>query len=498
MNPVKYVITSKTNLQFKYGKGVSAIEKLLAKLEKEDSKKGLDTRTLFIDDASSAAKAGVKPVKAVTQKECKRIVDELYKKHTPVYMVLLGAQDVVPFQEIMNPAPDDDSVVPTDLPYACDAPYSRFIDNFVGPTRVVGRIPDIPGRADIAYLQVLLETSMAQKPVKTEAYEKYFSVSAWVWKRSTEQSLLNMFGHNGKLMLSPPEDEKYTKAQLKPLTHFYNCHGAPKDAAYYGQKGEKYPVAMKAALLDKKISPGTIAAAECCYGAELTDPLFFDAPQLSIANTYLGNKALAFLGSSTIAYGPPDGQGLADLITQYFIKEILCGASTGRALLEARQQFLTNSGPQLDPYELKTLAQFYLLGDPSVQPVLSESDVQKGTLAKSSIANNRMRLFSKGIGLKRITTGAKKVINEVKSSDEKKLAQVLKELNFTGAEERVYEVKPKTIGLSGMEKMLMGEKARYRTFVKQGPGKQQICDLRVLVVKENEDQLLGWRMYVSK
>jgi hypothetical protein len=499
MNPIKLVITSKRNLQFKYGNKFSAIEKLLTKLEKADKAKMLDTKTVFIDDAASAKAAGIKAVTATTPKECKRAVDELFQKHSPVYIAIVGAQDVIPFQEIVNPAEDNDLVIPTDLPYACDAPYNRNIDGFVGPTRVVGRIPDIPGKADIGYLTTVIENSIAQKPGSSDAYGKYFSISAWVWRKSTEQSLLNMFGHNGQLQLSPPKEGKFTKMQLKPLVHFYNCHGAPKDASYYGQKSTTYPKAITATDLEKNISPGTVAAAECCYGAELTDPNFFDSPQLSIANTYMGNKALAFLGSSTIAYGPSEGQGLADLITQYFIKEIMCGASIGRALLQARQEFLSNSGPQLDPYELKTLAQFYLLGDPSVQPVLSDSDTSKGPLAKSSIANNRMRLYSKGMSLKKSITPAKEMKTKVKSSNEKELKEVLKELNFAGADEKVYEVKPKTAGMTGMEKTMMGESARFRTYIKSAPGtKNNICNVKVLVVKENKEQLLGWRMYVSK
>jgi len=497
MLPVKFIITSKKNLQFKYGRQFGQLQKLLTQVEKEDRKKGLDTRTVFIDDAASARKAGIKAISATTPRECKRAVDELYKKHTPDYLMILGAQDVIPFQELDNPTGDFDTHIPTDLPYACDAPFSRLIAPFVGPTRVMGRLPDIPGRGDLEYLKTLLQTSMAQKPQPPSPYEKYFSISAWVWRKSTEQSLINMFGHNGRLKLSPPEDEKYTKAELKPLTHFYNCHGARNDVGYYGEKGGKFPSAITAEMLQKKITPGTVAAAECCYGAEMTDPDFFDGEKLSVANTYLGNKALAFLGSSTIAYGPSSGQGLADLITQYFIKEILCGASTGRALLEARQQFLTNSGPQLDPYELKTLAQFYLLGDPSVQPVIAETDTKSGTLSKSSIANNRMRLFSKGMGLKRTTTPAQKMTTAVKSSNEKELKKILKGLKFEDAEEKVYEVKPKTAGMTGMAKTMMGEHARFRTFVKEKK-QEPICDIEVLVVKENRDQLLGWRMYVSK
>jgi hypothetical protein len=47
---------------------------------------------------------------------------------------------------------------------------------------------------------------------------------------------------------------------------------------------------------------------------------------------------------------------------------VLGGASVGRAFLEARQEF-AQSPSELDPFSLKTLAQFTLLGDPSIVPV---------------------------------------------------------------------------------------------------------------------------------
>ena len=43
-------------------------------------------------------------------------------------------------------------------------------------------------------------------------------------------------------------------------------------------------------------------AAECCYGAELYEPAKAQG-QAGIANTYLGEGAIGFLGSTTIAYG---------------------------------------------------------------------------------------------------------------------------------------------------------------------------------------------------
>jgi hypothetical protein len=47
---------------------------------------------------------------------------------------------------------------------------------------------------------------------------------------------------------------------------------------------------------------------------------------------------------------------------------VLGGASLGLAALMARQQFVDRTS-QMDAVDLKTLAQFYLLGDPSVHPI---------------------------------------------------------------------------------------------------------------------------------
>jgi hypothetical protein len=56
------------------------------------------------------------------------------------------------------------------------------------------------------------------------------------------------------------------------------------------------------------------------------------------------------------------------LICQYFLRRVVAGASLGRAALEARQEFAGGTA-ELDPVDLKTLAQYSLLGDPSIHPV---------------------------------------------------------------------------------------------------------------------------------
>src|SRR5690606_32925349 len=237
---------------------------------------------------------------------------------------------------------------------------------------------------------------------------------------------------------------------------------------------------------------------ECCYGAELYDPTNLQPASLGIANTYLNSGAISFLGSSTIAYGPSDSNALADLITQYFIKNILKGSSAGRALLEARQQYLSDTGPQLDPYELKTLAQFYLLGDPSNQPVIWAEEKQNKMTSGGTIENNRVNLYHKGVSLKNSIAPSSKQRIVPKPSDAKRLKEIIQATNFTDADKiLLYAVKPKMKGLTGMQKKLAGQDSRFRTFIKRDD-KVHLHNIKVLVIKEDKEQILGYRVYESR
>jgi len=153
---------------------------------------------------------------------------------------------------------------------------------------------------------------------------------------------------------------------LAPLSHFINCHGAEVDPHFYGQRGSSYPIAMASGDVAAGVKRNTIIAAECCYGAQLFDPQQA-GNVFPICNSYLDAGAIAFLGSTTIAYGPGSGNGSADLLTQYFLINALAGSSFGRAFLEARQKFVLGQKME-DPVNVKTLAQFILLADPSLQP----------------------------------------------------------------------------------------------------------------------------------
>ena len=368
----KVIVTNQSALLAKYGAGVKAIDAAVKKLVAADKKRGLTTLLIAIDNAAQMKRVkGVPVTKVKDPKQCKVAIDAIFRALNPEYLLILGAIDVIPHQDIDNPAygpgDDDDREAFGDVPYACDTPYSKKAEDFRAPTRVVGRLPDLTGGSDPRYLVGLLSTAASAKSRPASAYAQYLGVSADPWANSTGLSLQKLFGAKASARLCPPSGPNWKPPQLGALSHFFNCHGAPADTHFYGQRGSSYPEAHDAAWLKGRLSPGTVLSAECCYGAELYDPNK-TAGQPGICNTYLSEGAYAVFGSSTIAYGPASGNGSADLLCQFFLKHVLEGASLGRATLEARQDFV-HSAATLDAFDLKTLAQFSLMGDPSIQPV---------------------------------------------------------------------------------------------------------------------------------
>ncbi|MEI6901029.1 MAG: hypothetical protein WCL00_14220, partial [Bacteroidota bacterium] len=326
----------------------------------------------------------------------------------------------------------------------------------------------------------------------------YFAVSAFVWEGSTELNLKGAFGNSTDLLLVPPNSSGYSANALKPLMHLFNCHGSINDANYYGQQGDNYPVALKASDLSGKVSFGTVVAAECCYGAQLFKPTTVKPKSLSVANTYFQNNGIAFAGSSTIAYGETATLSNADLMTMYFFKSILNGASAGRAMLEARQKFLTATGPHFDPFELKTLAQYYLLGDPSITPVLATAPPPKNMIQANTVENRRLNLYSKGINLKQTSVPCRKVVSKEMPIASKDLKQLLKQVEFTGKEtQNLYALGSAKKSSNAKSFPSMGPDIRYRAFTKPHKGPAP-TGYQVLVVKETETQVLGWKIYCSK
>ena len=131
--------------------------------------------------------------------ENKAAVDAVAKKHRPEYLVILGSHDVVPYQDLKNklhdpadPDSDPDRFAGSDLPYACEAPTARTSTKFLGPTRVVGRVPDLTGAATPTYLLALLKASASGQAAPRP--DSCFALSAKVWVKSTKMSVRNILG----------------------------------------------------------------------------------------------------------------------------------------------------------------------------------------------------------------------------------------------------------------------------------------------------------------
>jgi len=505
MPTLKLIISCKTPLTLKYGAaGFKNVNALLAKLAAADKKKGLTTKIVYIDDPASAQKAGITVVASTTEKDCKDAVDALYTKLKPDYIVLFGAQDIVPFVSIVNPAAsndDPDSTVPSDLPYACDAPYSTQAQDFMGPTRVVGRLPDIPGKGDVSYVQALINAAAGSKPGKAADYSAYFGITARVWQQSTSLSLQSIFGNSSALLQCPTDTATSKSGNLKPLAHFINCHGAALTYSYYGQSGSSFPESMNTKDLSGKVSKGTVVAAECCYGAQLIDAsLAGGGNQLSISNNYLLNGALGFVGSSTIAYGPADSNDQADLVCAFFISGVLKGASTGRSLLEARQQYLSKVGPHLDPVALKTMSQFYLLGDPSLQPVENPIDNKKVAAGADTIKGRRLQLFNKGAILQQTVIPAEKAPMTRSVRRRKDIRAILEKEGMMDSSEEHYITSPRSERHSLAAKEMTGGPIQFRTFTMKTPekGKKAVKQIKLLLVKESDSGILDYHVYFSR
>jgi hypothetical protein len=405
----KILVTNRAALVGKYGTaGVKDIEKAVDGLIRADGKRGLKTRLIYLDGGALKRRRVKDPADPV---ENKAAVDAVARKHRPEYLVILGSHDVVPYQDLKNklheagdPDSDPDRFAPSDLPYACEAPYSQSAAKFLGPTRVVGRIPDLTGATRPTYLIRLLASFAKAKGLKRP--ESAFALSAKVWEKSTKTSIRNILGAVPTVLTSPKKGPRFGKAALGAKVHFVNCHGDKEDHTFAGEfPEERYFTAVDARKL-RSVGRGTVAAFECCYGAQLYDPA--DLPAMSIANTYLARGAAGVVASTTVSYGLEDTPANADVICQLFIEQVLNGASLGRAFLEARQDYLREQSVA-DAYDEKTLAQFVLLGDPSLHPfpAAMTPGVKASPKAKASQVaarlQRRVRLMKTGQRLGRET-----------------------------------------------------------------------------------------------
>lgn len=391
----KVIITNRTAMAKKYGQaGLAIIDAALERLIAADGARHLHTEIFHLDDPQHMGTVKAKAVVSETdERGAKAAVDAIAEALKPDYIMLLDGPDVVPHIRLdpITGLNDNDSEIETDFPYACTAPFSRLANSYVAKSieRVVGRLPMAPASTDAEGLARMIDACCSHAPAAPGSLTNFFAISAYIWSVSTKLSLKAVFGNCDNLHLSPDEGHHGINAELRHPIHFINCHGSQAEPFYYGERDDEAPVAMESQHVAPHVGQGAVVVAECCYGALLYHKDYADHPPICMS--YLLNGAVAFVGSTTIAYGPAEKNAEADLICQYFLEEVLGGASTGRSLLRARQRF-AQSQKLAWPTNLKTLAQFVLYGDPSIQPALSPFETLQTEVAGNDedvLANDR-------------------------------------------------------------------------------------------------------------
>lgn len=389
MATVKLSITSQRRLDRKYdAAGRRAIAAALRAWIAADKTRGIRTIHVAIDDAAAMKPFKVAPVRgSLTPNKVKKALDALVARLAPEYVVLFGADDVVPHFRVANPSHsatdgDDDTEVLTDNPYACSRQFrSGRRSSYLVPDRVVGRIPDLPGSSDAGWITNYLQHAAGWTSRPASVYDADLLLANEAWRKGGEDSVTYLGRRTKQLLLAPPTNPSTPQllARRGALLHMIKCHGGDHDSWFYGDGHGRQPAALKSPMLVGATMPDTVVGAMCCYGGKVFDP---NAPVVAhpgeppIPMVYLRQGAHGYLGSTTIAWVGPSVMMCADWVVTAFLKDVLSGASLGRAALGAKQDFLRwaqQEGQDPDTADEKTLLQFVLLGDPSIHPVASGS-----------------------------------------------------------------------------------------------------------------------------
>ena len=399
----KVVLTHVAALRRKYGSGgVARIRSALRDLRTRDAARGILTSVVDASSRSGLRPFGQAPVPDPADwARFLEVSDAVCTATAPGYVLLLGGPDVVPLVPLVNPMPasDPDGDVPSDLPYACSRQGAdTAITAYVGPSRVVGRLPDVPGAEGVgaaAELARLIRAAGRWEPFPRDHYADPLCVSTARWEGSTQATMAGVFGPGVAVRLAPPGAPPWPGEALARPLHFINLHGATADPTWLADPG--FGVAMEARQIPVQRNRGCVSVTECCYGAELWDPSLAGGT-LAFPLAYLAAGAYGLFGSTCVSYGGRSRPDAADVLCRIVLVELMAGASLGRAVLAARQAYVA-AQPVMAPVDLKTLAQFSLIADPSIHPVDLGGHGLPAGLGRPGRAERRTRLAAAGAAL---------------------------------------------------------------------------------------------------
>ena len=353
-----WILTSMAGLTAIYGAdGAPTIQAKLAQLA---SASGAELHLLAANANSSA---GSPPLAPALYAELK----QLRSGASPDSILIVGDQRVFPGFSLPNPVADR-SIDP-DLSVLSDNPYGQFDwtqpQDAVLPPCAVGRIAagvneSAAGLCALLDSQINLRQGHRMK-------SGYVEIVSRQWQDASN-SVLSFTTPSSRVILSP--DGRVTAANASSLDCkflYCNLHGFLNASAWSGyDNGLSFPVpALTPDAFQSDFVGGTVVFTEACYGLAISGKSTGASNALSL----IAAGAAAVVGATGLAFGTATAQPQnlidADVLARgFFNSAASAGTSLGECLANARSA-LSGTSSRSDPFVVKTLLEFQLLGDPS-------------------------------------------------------------------------------------------------------------------------------------
>jgi hypothetical protein len=281
----------------------------------------------------------------------------------PVTSILLvGDGSIIPFWQMTNPVTDrsldPDPLVASDNPYGTQREEPQ---EYLAPPLPVGRMLDSP-RGQLQDFLDSIDAAKASRINRTARSGAAAVVNAdWAEISALAAATLPQ---PVEWHLSPGYQMVPSDAGRKYL--YFNLHGFPDEAEWKGYSVPRgqYVTAVTPGSFQAEHVSGSIVFAENCYGAAVAGKTVRNSCALSLVKA-----GAAFVGATGLAFGSHLAPRVyledADYLGRSFFGALTePGTSLGTALVKARQAYLSEGTPWMNPFKQKTLLQFVLFGDP--------------------------------------------------------------------------------------------------------------------------------------
>lgn len=340
------------------------LEQLLDRL----AARAIEGHVAVLDDPVQLALAGLDALSSVSSGGTVRAVRAYAQRQDCDAVLLVGGHRILPMVEVLNPAVtpgyDPDRVVPTDLPYGADDDTPAA---YVQCRRIVSRLPS-PRSGELDDLLALIDVVGRAEPAKSGGT----AVVSREWQEAGARVAARIPG-SVRIRVAPHyELDETHRDDLVCRWLYVNLHGRPDHDEWqaFDESGPDFVKVMDPTSFSYPELAGSSMYCENCYGLK---PLWNRSGETCIDAAFR-HGLRSVVGATGLAYGAylTRGQGgdpgfleNADFLASAFFDGVSEALGAGDAFREARDRLVARSGGLLNRYQLKTLLQFQLLGDPT-------------------------------------------------------------------------------------------------------------------------------------